>query len=144
MRYEYVDLIFIVSSCIPWIDISSDVSCATNIYNMPKLQPWEIDVPIYPDGVHIMAFHLLGLGFWMFRVLHYFLIISRPSSLILTQFIGLQPPHLFSEIRYQCPSYFIYIFSVSIFQLCDINEIKSYFCCIFLFMSINVFYCVPA
>jgi hypothetical protein len=35
---------------------------------MPKLQPQEIDVPIYLDGAHILAFHLLGLGFWMFRV----------------------------------------------------------------------------
>ena len=32
---------------------------------MPKLRPREIDVPIYPDGAHILAFHLLGLGFWI-------------------------------------------------------------------------------
>jgi hypothetical protein len=49
---------------------------------MPKLRPQEIDVPIYPNGAHILAFHLLGLGFWMFRVFHCFFVIYRPSSLI--------------------------------------------------------------
>jgi hypothetical protein len=56
---------------------------------MPKLRPREIDVPIYPNGAHILAFHLLGLGFWMFRVFHCFSIIYRPSSLIVT---GVQRP----------------------------------------------------
>jgi hypothetical protein len=57
-----------VSSCSPRIDLSNDVSYASNEDSMPKLRPREIDVPIYPDGAHILAFHLLGLGFWMFRV----------------------------------------------------------------------------
>jgi hypothetical protein len=61
-------MIFDVNCCIPWIDISNDVSYASNKDNMPKLRPWEIDVPIYPDMDHILAFHLLGLGLWMFRV----------------------------------------------------------------------------
>jgi hypothetical protein len=52
----------------PRIDLSNDVSYASNEDNMPKLQPREIDVPIYPDEAHILAFHLRGLGFWMFRV----------------------------------------------------------------------------
>jgi hypothetical protein len=30
---------------------------------MTKLRAREIDVPIYPNGTHILAFHLLGLGF---------------------------------------------------------------------------------
>jgi hypothetical protein len=51
---------------------------------MPKLRPREIDVPIYPNGAHILAFHLLGLGFCMFMVFHYFLVIYRPLSLIVT------------------------------------------------------------
>jgi hypothetical protein len=60
--------IFVVSNCSPRIDISNDVSCVSNGDSMPKLRPREIDVPIYPDGAHILEFHLLGLGFWMFRV----------------------------------------------------------------------------
>jgi hypothetical protein len=71
--------------CIPWIYLSNDVLCASNRDSMPKLGPREIDVPIYPDGAHILAFHLLGLDFWMFRVFHCFSIIYRPSSLIVTQ-----------------------------------------------------------
>jgi hypothetical protein len=76
--------IFYVNSCSPRISLSNNVSCASNKDNMPKLQPREIDVPIYPDEAHILEFHLLGLGFWMFRVFHCFSIIYRPSSLIVT------------------------------------------------------------
>ena len=57
---------------------------------MPKLRPHEIDVPIYPNGAHSLAFHLLGLGFGMLRVFHFFSTINRPSSLILTQFETVQ------------------------------------------------------
>ena len=57
-----------VRICSPRIDLSNDVSCASNGYSIPKLQPWEIDVPIYPDEAHSLVFHLLGLGFWVFRV----------------------------------------------------------------------------
>jgi hypothetical protein len=61
-------MIFVVRGCIPRIDLSNDVSYASNEDSMQKLRPREIDVPIYPDGAHILAFHLLGLGLWMFRV----------------------------------------------------------------------------
>jgi hypothetical protein len=64
---------------------------------MPKLRPQEIDVPIYPDGAHILAFHLLGLGFWMFRVLHCFSIIYRPSILIVTQSSEASSCHISSQ-----------------------------------------------
>jgi len=70
-------VIFVVRSCIPWIDISNDVSCASNGDSIPKLRPWEIDIPIYPDGADILAFHLLGLGFWMFRVFSFMLYVKR-------------------------------------------------------------------
>ena len=33
----------------PRIDISNDVLCASNIDSMPKLRPWEIETPIYPN-----------------------------------------------------------------------------------------------
>jgi hypothetical protein len=131
--------------CSPQIDISNDVSCASNGDSMPKLRPREIDVPIYPNGAHILAFHLLGLGFWMFRVFHCFSIIYRPSSLIVTQSSEASSrPHLFSEINYQRPSYFISILSVSIFQSFVVNEMEFYFLRIFAFMCISVFHCVPA
>jgi hypothetical protein len=61
-------MIFVVSICIPRIDISNDLSYASNGDSMPKLRPREIDVSIYPHGAHILVFHLLELGFWMFRV----------------------------------------------------------------------------
>ena len=79
------EFIYAVSSCSPQIDISNDVSCASNGDIMSKLCAREIDVPIYPNRAHILAFHLLGLGFWMFMVFHCFSIIYRPSSLIVTQ-----------------------------------------------------------
>ena len=63
---------FAFDSCSPHIDVSDDVSCASNGDSMQKLRPQEIDVPIDPDEAHILVFHLLGLGFSMFRVFHYF------------------------------------------------------------------------
>ena len=59
-------------SCSSRIDISNEILCASNRDRMPKLRPWEVDVPIYPNRAHNLAFHLLRLGFWMFRVLHCF------------------------------------------------------------------------
>jgi len=56
---------------------------------MPKIRPQEVDVPIYPNGPTVLALHLLGLGFWMFRVFHCFSIINRPLSLIVTQAKGM-------------------------------------------------------
>ena len=56
-------MIFVINSCSPRINLSNDVSYASNGDSMPKLRPREIDVPIYPDGAHILAFHLLELGF---------------------------------------------------------------------------------
>ena len=37
---------------IPRIDISNDVPCASNRDSMPKLRPWEVETPIYPNGAH--------------------------------------------------------------------------------------------
>ena len=93
-------------------------------------------------GPIVLALLLLGFGFWIFRVFHYFLIINGPSSLIVTYLRGMQLPHLFSEISYHRLSQFMSIISVSILQLFDINEMKFYFCCISVFMFIFVFYCV--
>ena len=36
----------------PWIDLSNDVSCASNGDSMPKLRPREVETPIYPNGAH--------------------------------------------------------------------------------------------
>ena len=95
-------------------------------------------------GPIVLVLHLLGLWFWMFRVFHCLQIINRPSSLIVTQFRGLQPPHLFSEIATSALPSFISILSVSKFQFFDINEMKCYFRCISIFMFICLFCCVPA
>ena len=40
-------------SCIPRIYLSNDVSYVSNGDSMPKLQPREIDVTIYPNGAHM-------------------------------------------------------------------------------------------
>ena len=47
------------------IDLSNELLYASNEDHMPMLRPREIDVPIYPNGAHNLAFHLLGLGFGM-------------------------------------------------------------------------------
>ena len=39
-------------SCSPQIDFSNDVSRASNRDSMPKLRPWEVETPIYPNGAH--------------------------------------------------------------------------------------------
>ena len=50
-KYESVPkLIFVIYGCIPWIDISNDVSCTSNRGIMPKLRPRKIDVLSYPTG----------------------------------------------------------------------------------------------
>jgi len=72
-----------------WIDLSNELLYASNGDRMPKLRPWEVGVPIYPNEAHSLAFHLLGLGFGMLRVFHCFSIINRPSSLIVRQFRGM-------------------------------------------------------
>ena len=36
----------------PQIDISNDVSCVSNRDSIPKLRPWEVETPIYPNGAH--------------------------------------------------------------------------------------------
>jgi len=61
----------------------------SNRDHMPKLQPREVDVPIYPNRAHSLALHLLGLGFWMFNFFHCFVIINRPLSLIVKWFKGM-------------------------------------------------------
>ena len=38
--------------CSPWIDLSNDVPCASNGDSMPKLRPWEVETPIYPNEAH--------------------------------------------------------------------------------------------
>ena len=36
----------------PRIELSNDVSCASNGDSMAKLRPWEVETPIYPNGAH--------------------------------------------------------------------------------------------
>ena len=61
---EFVlELIFVISIFSLQIDISNDVSCASNKDSMRKSGPREIDVPIYPYRAHSLVFHLLELIF---------------------------------------------------------------------------------
>ena len=39
-------------SCSPRIELSNDVSCASNGDSMPKLRPSEVETPIYPNRAH--------------------------------------------------------------------------------------------
>ena len=142
-QHGSMDECFSSKSCSSWVDISNEILCVSNGGRMPKLQPWEVDVPIYPNGAHSLAFHLLGLGFWMFRDFHCFSIINRPLSLIVTQFRGMQPPHLFSEISYHRLSWFISNFVCKHISVFYINEMKYYFHCISVFIVISVICCVP-
>ena len=38
--------------CSPWTELSNDVSFASNGDSMPKLRPWEVETPIYPNRAH--------------------------------------------------------------------------------------------
>ena len=133
-----------IKSCNPWIYISNELLSTSNGDQMPKLHPWEVETPIYPNGTQVFGASSPRVRFLMFQFFHCFSIIHGPLSLIVTQFRGLQPPHLFLEIHYQHPSYFISIMSVSIFMLFDINEMRCYFRCISVFMVMCLFCCVPA
>jgi hypothetical protein len=57
-------MIFSTNYRSPRKEISNDVSYASNGDSMPKLQAREIDVPNYLDRGHILAFHILRLGFF--------------------------------------------------------------------------------
>ena len=133
-----------IKICIPQIDLSNEVWYASNGIVCQSYVPEKLKHQFTQTRPIVLALHLLGFGFWMFRVIHCFSIINRPSSLIVTQFRGLQPPHLFSEIATSALASFVSILFVSKFQFFDINEMKCYFHCISVFMVICLFCCVPA
>ena len=93
-RFEALNDIFWVSfyqrneirpkSCGPRIELlmmyhvrQTEIVCQSYV-------PGKLKHQFTQTGPIVLALHLLGLGFWMFRVLHCFSIINRPSSLILT------------------------------------------------------------
>ena len=39
-------------SCSPQTDLSNKIFSALNRDWMPKLRPWEVETPIYPNGSH--------------------------------------------------------------------------------------------
>jgi hypothetical protein len=48
---------------------------------MQKLQPREVEVPTYPAGpTKCLAFHLLGLYFWIYRVLEFMSNVKNASG----------------------------------------------------------------
>ena len=81
-----------------------------------KVMTQGVDVPIYPSGAHSSGPSSPRGFFQMFRVFNCFSIINRALSLIVAQFRGMQPPRVFSEIRYHCSSKFISILFLSILQ----------------------------
>ena len=38
--------------CTPRTDLSNELLSASNGDRMPKLHPWEVEPPIYPNGAH--------------------------------------------------------------------------------------------
>ena len=52
MGPSHVDPCCLFKICIPWIDLSNEVWYASNGDRMPKLRPWEVETPIYPNGAH--------------------------------------------------------------------------------------------
>ena len=39
-------------SCIPQTDIYKKLLSMSNVDRMPKLRPWEVETPIYPNKAH--------------------------------------------------------------------------------------------
>ena len=53
---------------------------------MQKLRSREVDVSTnHPGPTHFMTVQLLGLGFWMFRVFAFMLMLKRPFGLFCNQ-----------------------------------------------------------
>lgn len=130
-KVVFLRYIFLTSYC------ASQTRIVCQSYNPGKLM-----YQFTRNGAHSLAFHLIVLDFWIFRVFHYFSTINRPSSLIVTQFRGMQPPHLFLEISYHCPSQFISISVCKHISVFYSNEMKYYFYCISICMVITVICCV--
>ena len=63
-------------------------ACQTEIVCQSYV-PGKLKHQFTQTGSIVLALHLLGLGFWMFKFFRCFSIINRPSSLIVTQFRGL-------------------------------------------------------
>ena len=51
-QHGSMDLCFSFQICSPRIGISDEVWYASNGDRMPKLRPWEVETPIYPNGAH--------------------------------------------------------------------------------------------
>ena len=51
-QHGSMDQCFSFQICSPRIDISNEVWYASNRDRMPKLRPWEVETPIYPNGAH--------------------------------------------------------------------------------------------
>ena len=41
-----------IESCTPQIYISNELLSVSNKDRIPKLRPWEVETPIYPNGTH--------------------------------------------------------------------------------------------
>ena len=95
-------------------------------------------------GPIVLVFHLLGLGFWMFRVFPCFSIIKRPASLIVTQFRRHVATTSLLRDKLPSPELVYFHFAFNNFQYFVINELNWRFHCISVFLFIFVFHFVPS
>jgi hypothetical protein len=64
--------------CTPWLDLSDEVPSAPNEDRMQKFTPGKLMYQLPPSGpTNLLVFHLLGLGFWMFRVFSFMLYVKK-------------------------------------------------------------------
>ena len=62
-----------IESCSPWIDLSNELLSASNGDQMPKLHPWEVETPIYPNETHNFGASSPRVRFLEFSVFPLFL-----------------------------------------------------------------------
>ena len=92
-----------IESCTPQIDLSNELLSASNRDRMPNLRPREVETLIYPNGTHSFGASSARVRFLDVSVFPLLLNKNRPSSLIVTQFRGMWPQHLSSEISLTTP-----------------------------------------
>ena len=108
-----MDQFFSFKICSPRIDLSNEVQFTSNGDHMPKLRPWEVETPIYPNVAH--SFGASSPRVRVLNVQGFPLFLNNKQA---------PEPHCNSFQRhvaatsllrdsYQCPSQFIYIMSVN-------------------------------
>jgi hypothetical protein len=64
--------------CTPQLDLSDEVSSTPNKIICKSYALGKLTYQLPPSGpTNLLAFHLLGLGFWMFRVFSFMLYVKK-------------------------------------------------------------------